>query len=288
MKKYILSLSAIAFFSCANTPQINQTYNKPSNSSWLILNHIKFEKSQTFYELLMDKVYPAIFSYKDPDSNTNNANKEAQKFGRLFKPLNMNEDSTWTYIFMADPFIDNSTTSILKPLEQKYGNDESQKILDVWSSCFTSKGQESFFGQDILFSSFKNKIKPKPGNTIMIVLNYIKPNMNQNFERLTLNDILPVVAEYRDPSDDLHALNQKAFEEMRFMRPRSQNKDKSWSYVFMGDPYIDGANYLITKPFIQKYGEENVENKLKETGWNDSFNKDQVSYLLEEVDLTIF
>ena len=288
MKKYILSLSAIAFFSCANTPQINQTYNKPSNSSWLILNHIKFEKSQTFYELLMDKVYPAIFSYKDPDSNINNANKEAQKFGRLFKPLNMNEDSTWTYIFMADPFIDNSTTSILKPLEQKYGNDESQKILDVWSSCFTSKGQESFFGQDILFSSFKNKIKPKPGNTIMIVLNYIKPNMNQNFERLTLNDILPVVAEYRDPSDDLHALNQKAFEEMRFMRPRSQNKDKSWSYVFMGDPYIDGANYLITKPFIQKYGEENVENKLKETGWNDSFNKDQVSYLLEEVDLTIF
>ena len=288
MKKYILSLSAIAFFSCANTPQINQTYNKPSNSSWLILNHIKFEKSQTFYELLMDKVYPAIFSYKDPDSNINNANKEAQKFGRFFKPLNMNEDSTWTYIFMADPFIDNSTTSILKPLEQKYGKDESQKILDVWSSCFTSKGQESFFGQDILFSSFKNKIKPKPGNTIMIVLNYIKPNMNQNFERLTLNNILPVVAEYRDPSDDVHTLNQKAFEEMRFMRPRSQNKDKSWSYVFMGDPYIDGANYFITKPFIQKYGEENAENKLKETGWNDSFNKDQVSYLLEEVDLTIF
>ena len=288
MKKYILSLIAIAFFSCANTPQINQTYNKPSNSSWLILNHIKFEKSQTFYELLMDKVYPAIFAYKDPDSNINNANKKAQKFSRLFKPLNMNEDSTWTYIFMADPFIDNSTTSILKPLEQRYGNDESQKILDVWSSCFTNKGQESFFGQDILFSGFKNKIKPKSGNTIMIVLNYIKPNMNQNFERLTLNDVLPVVAEYRDPSDDLHALNQKAFEEMRFMRPRSQNKDKSWSYVFMGDPYIDGANYFITKPFIQKYGEENAENKLKESGWNNSFNIGQVSYLFEEVDLTIF
>ena len=112
--------------------------------------------------------------------------------------------------------------------------------------------------------------------------------MNQNFERLTLNDVLPVVAEYRDPSDDLHALNQKAFEEMRFMRPRSQNKDKSWSYVFIGDPYIDSANYSITKPFIQKYGEENAENKLKESGWNNSFNIGQVSYLFEEVDLTIF
>ena len=43
----------------------------------------------------------------------------------------------------------------------------------------------------------------------MIVLNYIKPNMNQKFEKLTLNDVLPVVAEYRDPSDDIHALNQK-------------------------------------------------------------------------------
>ena len=71
---------------------------------------------------------------------------------------------------------------------------------------------------------------------------------------------------------------------MRFMRPRSQNKDKSWSYVFMGDPYIDGANYFITKPFIQKYGEENAENKLKESGWNNSFNIGQVSYLFEEVD----
>ena len=59
----------------------------------------------------------------------------------------------------------------------------------------------------------------------------------------------------------LHALNQKAFEEMRFMRPRSQNKDKSWSYVFMGDPYIDGATISL---LIQKYGEENAENKLKE------------------------
>ena len=93
----------------------------------------------------------------------------------------MNEDSTWTYIFMADPFIDNSTTSILKPLEQRYGNDESQKILDVWSSCFTNKGQESFFGQDILFSGFKNKIKSKSGNTIMIVLNYIKPMKKQSY-----------------------------------------------------------------------------------------------------------
>ena len=288
MKKYILSLSAIAFFSCANTPQLNQTYSEPSKSSWLILNHIKFEKSQTFYDLLMDKVYPAIFSYKDPDINVNNANKEAQKFGRLFKPLNMNEDSTWTYIFMADPFINNSTTSILKPLKQKFGNNESQKILDAWSSCFTKKGQESFFGQDIPFSGFKNKIKSKPGNTIMIVLNYIKPNMNQKFEKLTLNDVLPVVEEYRDPSDDIHALNQKALEEMRFMRPRTQNKDKSWSYVFIGDPYIDEGNYFITKPFVQKYGEENAEDKLKETGWNNSFNSGQVSYLLEEVDLTIF
>ena len=112
--------------------------------------------------------------------------------------------------------------------------------------------------------------------------------MNQKFEKLTLNDVLPVVAEYRDPSDDIHALNQKALEEMRFMRPRSQNKDKSWSYVFIGDPSIDEGNSFITKPFVQKYGEENAEDKLKETGWNNSFNSGQVSYLLEEVDLTIF
>ena len=106
----------------------------------------------------MDKVYPAIFSYKDPDINVNNANKEAQKFGRLFKPLNMNEDSTWTYIFMADPFINNSTTSILKPLKQKFGNDESQRILDAWSSCFTKKGKRVFLVKIYPFLVLKIKL----------------------------------------------------------------------------------------------------------------------------------
>ena len=99
----------------------------------------------------------------------------------------------------------------------------------------------------------------------MIVLNYIKPNMNQKFEKLTLNDVLPVVAEYRDP-DDIHALNQKALEEMRFMRPRSQNKDKSWSYVFIGDPYIDEATISLPNLSFKNMVRRMLKTNLKKQG----------------------
>ena len=94
--------------------------------------------------------------------------------------------------------------------------------------------------------------------------------------------------EYRDPSDEIHILNQKAIKEMRILRPRMSNKDNTWTYIMMGDPFIENANYLITKPFIQKYGEENVDKAIKEIGWSGNFKRGQISYLFEEVDLTVF
>ena len=290
MKKNILfAIIAFAIISCTNSVQLNQLYEESSSESWIILNYIKYDKKQTFDDLLIEKVYPAIFSYVDSDEAVNNANKQGQKYGRLLRPKKMNDDSTWTFIFMADPFIKNQTTMIRKPLIQKYGEDESKKILDIWFSCFAKKGQESFYGEDIKFSGFKNNAISKPGNNVMVGMNYIKSKKNQQFENVTINEILPVVIEYRDPKDELHNLNQKAIEEMRFLRPKRQNNNKSWSYVFMADPYFDEANYFISKPFSQKYGKDNVAKILKDIGWNDSFDdKGQILYYFEEVDLSIF
>ena len=289
MKKNILLIIGLLFLSsCAGKIQINQEFKGSGKGLFIVLSHIKKDKKDEFDNLLMEKIYPAMYSYRDSNDAINTANLKGQKSNRMFKPVNSNEDSTWTFIFMADPFIPKSTARIVQPLIQKYGEDDAKKIMDIWYACFTKKGQESFYGEDIDFIGKENNISTKPGDKVMVVMNYIKSSKNQKFENVVLNKVFPVVREYRDPSDEIHILNQEAIKEMRILRPRMSNKDNTWTYIMMGDPFIENANYLITKPFIQKYGEENVDKVIKEIGWSSNFKRGQISYLFEEVDLTVF
>ena len=51
-------------------------------------------------------------------------------------------------------------------------------------------------------------------------------------------------------------------EEMRFLKPNKINQDSTWTFLFMGDRFVDDANYYIGKPFIQKYGEEKASRRI--------------------------
>ena len=95
---------------------------------------------------------------------------------------------------------------------------------------------------------------------------------------------MPSYFSYRDSVDERHSLNQKAKNTMRIQKPAQMNQDSTWTFVFMGDPYFDGANYFIGKPLRQKYGDE----KAKEIfgRWSNCFSKQgQTLFLVEEVDL---
>ena len=108
--------------------------------------------------------------------------------------------------------------------------------------------------------------------------------MNQNFERLTLNDVLPVVAEYRDPSDDLHALNQKLLKKCVCETKESKkiNPDlRLWATHILMVPTIS-----LPSPSFKNMGRR-MQKQTYGNGWNNSFNIGQVFYF-KEVDLTIF
>tara|TARA_B100001750_G_scaffold231941_1_gene230583 strand:+ start:65 stop:925 length:861 start_codon:yes stop_codon:yes gene_type:complete len=283
-KNIILYLITLFLFGCSQSNQSNDDFI----GDWIIINYIKPDKKQTFEDLLMEKVYPAIYSYRDSSDEVNIANKKAQRYNRFFRPIQMNEDSIWTFVFMADPLVKYATTTIGKPLLQKYGEEEATKIFDIWRSCFTEKGQEGFVGNDLEFEGQKHNTKTRPGEKVLLGINYIKYDKNQQFEDVVLNEVIPTMFAYRDPSNELHELNQKAMQEMRFLKPNAINKDSTWTFIFMGDHYVEDANYFIAKPFIQKYGEEKAGEVLREKGWNDSFARAQLLLLVEEVDLSIF
>jgi len=94
----------------------------------------------------------------------------------------------------------------------------------------------------------QNKVTANPGEKMMVITNFIKYDKKQEFEDIVLNEVIPSYYSYRDSVDELHSLNQKAKNTFRFQKPVQMNEDSTWTFVFMGDPYFDGANYYIGKP----------------------------------------
>ena len=130
----------------------------------------------------------------------------------------------------------------------------------------------------------QNNVTTKPGDKMFVATNFIKFDKKQEFENILLNEVMPSWYSYRDSVDEIHSLNQKAKNTMRIQKPVQMNQDSTWTFVFMGDPYFDGANYFIGKPLRQKYGDE----KAKEIygRWNNCFSKQgQTLFLVKEVDL---
>ena len=130
----------------------------------------------------------------------------------------------------------------------------------------------------------QNKVTANPGEKMMVVTNFIKYDKKQEFEDILLNEVMPSYYSYRDSVDEIHSLNQKAKNNLRIQKPVDMNKDSTWMFSMIADPFIDGANYSIVPPLRQKYGDE----KAKEIygRWNACFDKQgQNVFLVEEINL---
>ena len=89
---------------------------------------------------------PAITEYRDKDDEKHELNKKSLKTLRLLRPTQINDDSTWTFLFIADPYIEGATYNIGPPLLQKYGEDGAQAVIDRWNDCFAA-GQEVYLSK---------------------------------------------------------------------------------------------------------------------------------------------
>lgn len=111
--------------------------------AFIIINHIKYDKKQQFDDVLTNEVMVASREYVDEDEKQHAYNQQSLKTMRILRPTQMNQDSTWTFIFMADPYIDNAYYFIDKPLVQKYGEEKAKEVFGRWSECF-DRGQEVY------------------------------------------------------------------------------------------------------------------------------------------------
>ena len=119
---------------------------KNGEEVFFVINKIKFDKKQEFDKILFGEVMPAITEYRDKDDEKNEMNKKSLKTMRLLRPTQINDDSTWTFLFIADPYIEGATYNIGPPLLQKYGEDGAQAVIDRWNDCFAA-GQEVYLSK---------------------------------------------------------------------------------------------------------------------------------------------
>ena len=131
-------LTVIAFYT------VNHN-SKAGENQLVILSHIKSDKNDKFDKILFDEVMVAAAEYQDDDPNKQKLNDKAMRSFEILKPASMNQDSTWTYIFIADPYVEGALYNIMPSLKQKYGEEGAEEVFGRWSECFTDDGQDAYF-----------------------------------------------------------------------------------------------------------------------------------------------
>ncbi len=147
MKKMYITAGLLVIIAIALVTQSENTSRAGvDEDTFFVMNYIKFDKKQQFDDVLTNEVMPAFREYRDEDDKQHALNLKLHSTMRVLRPTQMNEDSTWTFIVMADPYIDGAYYYIDKPLVQKYGEEGAKEVFDRWSECF-DRGQEVYLNK---------------------------------------------------------------------------------------------------------------------------------------------
>ena len=113
----------------------------------------------------------------------------------------------------------------------------------------------------------RSTIRASQGQPMWVLVNHVKANRREAFERF-VHDILRPMAEQT---------SMDQFRQTRFLHPTATNEDGTYTYVFLMDPLVVGADYTF-EGFKQFYGEEKA--REYEQIWEEAFARPQEAYEL--------
>lgn len=98
------------------------------------------------------------------------------------------------------------------------------------------------------------KEKASTNDTVLIVHNFVKPDKTTQFEDFYINRLAVAGAEF----------SPKVKQTVRVQKPLRPNKDGTFTYTFIMDPYHESFNYDILYTLKAKYPEEEA-NRIMQT-----------------------
>ena len=141
MNKIVIIVSTFLMYSCVvpvsignksiaevEGKKINETntvYTK-NGMTMVAINYILPQRAGQFEMLTKTVIMPAI---KREDINVYNSLK-------FLVPEEQNEEGNLTYMFIADPYLEEKSYDIFEILMAQYGRSRAEEYFDRWISCF--------------------------------------------------------------------------------------------------------------------------------------------------------
>lgn len=98
---------------------------------WVLLNQIKADKREQFEKFVHEILWPVALKLDPID-------QKVAKQTRVLHPIEMNEDSTYTYVFLMDPVIPNANYQVMYYLKKGYGEEKAKEYSKMFEECFAS------------------------------------------------------------------------------------------------------------------------------------------------------
>ena len=141
MKKHLIIIFVFTFYSCVvplsiGNKTIADNESKTSNDSntvytqngktMVAINYILPQRAGQFEMLTKTVIMPAM---KREDA-------EVYKSLKFLVPEESNEDGNLTYMFIADPYLEERNYDIFEVLVSQYGRTRAEEYFNRWISCF--------------------------------------------------------------------------------------------------------------------------------------------------------
>jgi len=140
MKKLVIIFLTLTMYSCVslsignrsianeenkNTNDSNTVYTQ-NGKTMVAINYILPQRAGQFEMLTKTVIMPAM---KREDT-------EVFKSLKFLVPEEQNEDGNLTYMFIADPYLEDKNYDIFEVLVSQYGRTRAEEYFDRWISCF--------------------------------------------------------------------------------------------------------------------------------------------------------
>ena len=106
-----------------------------------------------------------------------------------------------------------------------------------------------------IFSCDKRNVVASSGESMWVILNHVKADKRQQFEKFVYEILLPALKE--DAKVDL--TSKKIIEQTRMLEPKRANKDSSYTYIWLMDPIVKDADYSYPGILNKVYSPEETK-----------------------------
>ena len=106
-----------------------------------------------------------------------------------------------------------------------------------------------------IFSCDKRNVVASPGESMWVILNHVKADKRQQFEKFVYEILLPALEE----GAKVDLTSKKIIEQTRMLEPRSANKDSSYTYIWLMDPIVKDADYSYPGILNKVYSPEETK-----------------------------